>query len=68
MRQVSGRELCRILERRGWALDRTRGSHHVYKKHGNLSNVSVPIHGNRPLGVGLLLTLLKQAGIDPNSI
>jgi predicted RNA binding protein YcfA (HicA-like mRNA interferase family) len=30
MKAVSGRELARILERKGWQLVRVRGSHHFY--------------------------------------
>jgi hypothetical protein len=36
MRSVSGRELARIVERRGWTLLRVSGSHHIYGKPGSI--------------------------------
>ena len=63
MKSVSGKELARILERRGWELLRVQGSHHIYGKTGSIVRLSVPIHKNQALKVGLLKHLLKQAGI-----
>ena len=31
MKPVSGKQMCRALERMGWVLDRIRGSHHIYQ-------------------------------------
>jgi predicted RNA binding protein YcfA (HicA-like mRNA interferase family) len=61
MKSVSGKELARVLERHGWSLLRIRGSHHVYGKVGSIVRLSVPIHGNRPLKIGLLRHLLRMA-------
>jgi len=36
MKSVSGRELARIVERRGWSLLRVSGSHHIYSKPGSI--------------------------------
>lgn len=63
MTPMSGKELARLLERHGWELARINGSHHVYRKAGVAVRLSVPIHGNTPLKVGLLKHLLKMAGI-----
>mgnify|MGYP001470717434 CR=1 FL=1 len=60
---MSGKELARLLEQHGWVLQRIRGSHHLYMKHGNTTRISVPIHGNAPLKTGLLHFLLKQADL-----
>jgi predicted RNA binding protein YcfA (HicA-like mRNA interferase family) len=64
MKSVSGRELARVLERHGWQLLRVYGSHHIYGKTGNIVRLSIPIHGNRPLKIGLLRHLLKMAGLQ----
>jgi predicted RNA binding protein YcfA (HicA-like mRNA interferase family) len=48
---MSGKELAKLLERNGWILLRVQGSHHVYGKPGIVSRISVPIHGNKDLGV-----------------
>lgn len=63
MKQVSGKELARTLEQRGWTLLRVTGSHHIYGRTGSPIRLSVPIHGNRPLKLGLLKFLLKRAGL-----
>jgi predicted RNA binding protein YcfA (HicA-like mRNA interferase family) len=63
LKQWSGREFARLLERRGWQLLRVNGSHHIFGRVGSIVRLSVPIHGNRPLKTGLLLHLAKLAGI-----
>jgi len=64
MRSVSGKELARLVERHGWALLRVHGSHHIYGKEGSVVRVSIPIHGNAALKVGLLRHLMKMAGLS----
>jgi predicted RNA binding protein YcfA (HicA-like mRNA interferase family) len=61
---LSGKAFCRLLERHGWQLLRIEGSHHVYGKAGQRARISVPVHGNRPLKVGLQRHLLKLADIQ----
>jgi len=63
MKQVSGKDFCRILERHGWELKRISGSHHIYAKVGSIVRLSVPVHGNKALKLGLLKALLKAAGL-----
>jgi len=64
MKAISGKELIRILERHGWVLLRIQGSHQIYGKTGSIVRLSVPVHGNQPLKIGLLRHLLKSAGLD----
>ncbi|HVA17727.1 MAG TPA: type II toxin-antitoxin system HicA family toxin [Candidatus Dormibacteraeota bacterium] len=68
MKSVSGKALAALLERRGWKLLRIHGSHHIYGKEGSVVRLSVPIHGNRPLKVGLLKHLLKLAGLSDSDL
>jgi predicted RNA binding protein YcfA (HicA-like mRNA interferase family) len=63
MSSISGKDLCRALERRGWELKRIHGSHHIYGKNGEAVRLSVPVHGSTPLKIGLLRALLKAAGL-----
>ena len=49
MKRLTGREMCRVLERHGWRLDRVNGSHHNYKKPGSSGSPSVPVHGSKTL-------------------
>ncbi|MEG4633719.1 type II toxin-antitoxin system HicA family toxin [Microcoleus sp. AR_TQ3_B6] len=67
MNSMSGKELAKLLERNDWILLRVQGSHHIYGKPGSSIRISVPIHGNKSLKVGLLRHLLKQAGLLENT-
>lgn len=58
---MTGNELVTLLKQNGFTLDRVSGSHHVLEK-GSVK-VSVPVHGKRDLPIGLLNSLLKQAGL-----
>jgi predicted RNA binding protein YcfA (HicA-like mRNA interferase family) len=60
---LSGRKFARLVEQRGWQLLRINGSHHIYGKPGSSVRLSIPIHGNRPLKLGLLRHLAKLAEI-----
>jgi predicted RNA binding protein YcfA (HicA-like mRNA interferase family) len=68
MKALSGKELAKLLEQRGWELRRIHGSHHIYVKPGGEVRLSVPIHGNHSLKTGLLRHLLKQAGISEDEV
>jgi predicted RNA binding protein YcfA (HicA-like mRNA interferase family) len=68
MKSISGRDLARIIERRGWTLLRVNGSHHIYGKSGSVVRLSVPIHGNKPLKAGLLKHLIKLAELSDGDL
>jgi predicted RNA binding protein YcfA (HicA-like mRNA interferase family) len=63
VKAVSGKELCKVLERHGWRLSRITGSHHIYNQPGNPVTVAVPVHGNRTLKRGTQRQLMKDAGL-----
>lgn len=62
MKAVSGRELCRALERNGWVLVRTRDSHRRYERPGS-PPLTVPVHGNATLKAKPQHVLMKAAGL-----
>ncbi|MFI3155520.1 MAG: type II toxin-antitoxin system HicA family toxin [Methylococcaceae bacterium] len=68
MKSVSGKHFARILENRGWNLIRVNGSHHVYMQSENSVRISLPIHGNEDLKIGLLRHFMKIAGITENEL
>lgn len=68
MKSVLGREFVQTIERKGWVLLRIHGSHHVYGKEGSDMRLSVPVHGDRPLKIGLLHHLMKLAGLSEEDI
>ena len=57
--KVSGKELCKILEKLGFEKIHGKGSH-VRFKHKDGRRTVVPVHGNEDLGPGLLTAILKQ--------
>jgi len=68
MKAITGREFARLVERRGWQLLRISGSHHIYGKSGSVVRLSIPIHGNRALKIGLLRHLAKLAEISDEDL
>ena len=68
MKAISGKDFAKMLERHGWSLLRVQGSHHIYGKTGSDVRLSVPIHGNRPIKMGLLRHLMKLAGITESDL
>jgi len=68
MKALSGKELIRIVERTGWVLLGMQGSHHIYGKPGSIVRLSIPVHGNHPLKIGLLRHLLKAAGLSEQEL
>ena len=68
MKSISGKTLCKIIERYGWQLKRISSSHHIYTKQGMRAILSVPIHGNKDLPIGTLKNILKDAGLTENDL
>lgn len=68
MKSVSAKDFVRVLEKSGWVCKRIKGSHHVYVKPGNPARISVPIHGNKPLKIGLQRHLMKIAEINESDL
>ncbi|MCY4185001.1 MAG: type II toxin-antitoxin system HicA family toxin [Rhodobacteraceae bacterium] len=61
------REVVKILEKNGFELIRTRGSHNIFRSCGNGSTkmVSVPFNRNE-LPKGTLSAIIRQSGLDKN--
>jgi predicted RNA binding protein YcfA (HicA-like mRNA interferase family) len=58
---MTGKEIIKILEQHGWQVLRIAGSHYRMGK-GN-SRTTVPLHGKRDIGKGLLAAIEKQTGV-----
>ena len=63
MKAVSGKRLCKVLERHGWVYERTKGSHHIYSRPDRSEIVSVPVHGNKTLRGGTQRGIMRTAGL-----
>ncbi len=60
-------KIAKILEKKGFVLDRTKGSHHIYYYPETKRRVVVPFH-KRDLPKGTLFEILKQAGISKEEL
>lgn len=63
MKIINGLRMCKLLESRGWELARVTGSHHIFVKQGSTLRITVPVHGNQDLKIGLQKAIMKQAEI-----
>lgn len=63
MKAISGKRMCKILEAKGWRLARVTGGHHIFVFSGRNIRISVPVHGNQDLKVGLQKAIMDLAGI-----
>ena len=59
---VTGRKMCRILEKLGFEKVHQVGSHARYV-HTDGRKTVVPLHGNEDLSIGLIKEILKQVKI-----
>jgi predicted RNA binding protein YcfA (HicA-like mRNA interferase family) len=58
---MTGKEIIKLLERHGWKIIRVAGSHHRMGKGG--ARTTVPVHGKRDIGKGLLAAIERQTGV-----
>jgi len=68
VKQVSGKALATAVQRKGWSLARVKGSHHIFVMPGRRERIVVPVHGNRPLKIGLLRALMKIAELEDSDL
>lgn len=59
--------MVRALERAGFAVDRTRGSH-VFLKHPDGRASAVPVHARETLGPGLLRAILRDVKLSVDEL
>jgi predicted RNA binding protein YcfA (HicA-like mRNA interferase family) len=65
--RIKGKELIRALERAGFTIDRTRGSH-VFLKHTDGRATTVPVHLGETLGPGLLRAILRDVEMTAENL
>ena len=68
MKAVSDKEFAKVLEKYGWTCKRITGSHHIYVKAGSMKVISIPVHANKPLKIGLLRVAMKTAELTENDL
>ena len=65
--RLKGRELVRALERAGFTVERTRGSH-LFLKHTDGRATAVPIHSGETIGPGLLRAILRDVELSVDQL
>ena len=68
MKTVSGKEFAKLLEKKGWRLKRTHGSHFIYGHPNKAEIISVPVHKNEDLKKGLQKNLMNIAEIREDEL
>jgi len=63
LRTLSGREICRILEKHGFREVRRRGSHIIMQSRREETSVTVPVPDHRETRIGTLLSIIRQSGV-----
>jgi len=64
---LTPRKIIQLLNKKGFVLTRTKGSHHIYWNPQLHRQVTLPVH-TKELPQGTLLEILKQAGISREEI
>ena len=68
---VTGAELVRALERAGFVVVRSRGSHVQVRRvdpDGEVRTFPVPVHAGQPVKRGTLHGILRKAGLQPEDL
>jgi len=63
--RLKGKEVVRALERSGFQIVRTRGSH-VFLRHADGRVTTVPVHSGETIGPGLLRSILRDVELSVN--
>ncbi len=64
---LTPRKVIKILKKKGFVLDRVKGSHHIYIHPETRRRAIVPLH-RKDLPKGTLLSILQQAGINRDEL
>ena len=64
---LTPQKIIKVLEKKGFVLDRIKGSHHIYYHLEMKRRVVIPLH-KRDLPKGTLLEIIKQAGISKEEL
>ena len=65
--RLKGKELIRLLEEKGFVVQRIRGSHHSLR-HADGRYTVVPVHAGETIGPGLLLKILKDVDLKKEDL
>jgi predicted RNA binding protein YcfA (HicA-like mRNA interferase family) len=66
--RVTGKDALKALQRAGFYVVRTHGSHHYLYHRDKDALVTVPVHAGRTLAPKTLQSILKQAGLSAEQL
>ena len=61
--RASGDKHVSAFKAAGWQVNHIEGSHYILTKGNSEIHLSVPVHKNKILGIGLLKKLISKAGL-----
>lgn len=64
LRVLSGKDVCAILTRHGFAEVRRRGSHVIMQKKLAESTITVPVPDHDEIRIGTLQSIIRQSGLN----
>ena len=64
---LSGRDVCAVLSRHGFAEVRRRGSHIVMQKKESDTTITVPVPDHNDLRAGTLQSIIRQSGLPKSA-
>ena len=64
---LTSEKIIKVLKKKGFILDRVKGSHHIYYHPETKRRVVIPFH-KRDLPKGTLLEILRQADISKEEL
>ena len=65
--RLTAGQIMRILERRGFVLSRSSGSHHIYKNAAG-RRVTVPVHSGKTLHPKVLQSILRDMDMTADEL
>ncbi|MCT7972111.1 type II toxin-antitoxin system HicA family toxin [Laspinema olomoucense] len=68
MKSISGKQLCKIVEKKGWVLQRITGSYYIYNNPEEKKILSIPVPSNQDLKIGTLKALMKVANLTEEDL
>jgi predicted RNA binding protein YcfA (HicA-like mRNA interferase family) len=63
LRVLSGKDVCAILARHGFAQLRQRGSHIIMQRAVEGGTTTVPVPDHQEIRIGTLRSIIRQSGV-----
>lgn len=64
---LTGKAIVSLLKKKGFEVDRQRGSH-IFLKHSDGRTTVVPVHSGETIGPGLLAKILRDVEISRDEL